>query len=158
MTTEIREPEGGRVQQLSVLLENRVVDLARLERVLERAGIRILAISMLAAADHAVVRLVVDRPAPAQLALEAAGYTVFRSQLIAVLMPEADDGEVGLRRVLRGLLAAELRIEYVYALLHTIAGRSVLAIHVDDPDLAARALGSMGLTLVSQDELAPPLS
>ena len=148
--------QSERIQQLSVFVENRMLELAAIERTLAEHDVQICAISILSAADHAVVRLVVDRPAVAKLALERGGQAVFRSRLLGVALSAADEPEVGIRRVLSALIAAEVRVEYVYSLIVPVGGRSVLAIHVDDVDVAARALRNMGLSLVDQEHLAEP--
>ncbi len=155
MTVASTHQHGRRIQQLSVFIENRTIELAAIERALSADDIRICAISILSAADHAVARLVVDRPAVAQLALETAGFKVFRSELLGVLLSAGDEPEVGIRRVLSALLSAEVRIEYVFSLVTPVAGHPVLALHVEDLDVASRALANAGLALVGQDELSP---
>lgn len=151
--TTTRSRRDGRIQQLSLFVRNRMLDLASMERALESEAIRICAISLLSAGDHVVVRLVVDRPAVAQETLERRGFQVFRSELLGVALSGGDEPEAGIRRVLSALLAAEVRVEYVYALLSNVDGRPVIALNVDDTDLAARALVNVGLSLVDQDDL-----
>lgn len=153
MATSTREPGNDRIQQLSVLAENRTVALGAIMRTLTEGHVRILAISILAAAEHAVVRLVVNRPAPAILALEGHGYQVLRSDLLGVALPLAEEAEVGIRKVIAALVAAEVRIEYVYALITPVDGHPVIALHVDDPAVATRALRTVGLTTVDQAQL-----
>jgi hypothetical protein len=150
MATAAPEPGSDRMQQLSVLAENRTVALGAITRALAEVHVRILAISILAAADHAVVRLVVNRPAQAILALEGQGYRVLRSDLLGVALPLAEEPEIGIRKVIAALVAAEVRIEYIYALIAPVDGHPVIALHVDDPVVAARAIRSVGLTLVDQ--------
>jgi hypothetical protein len=149
--------QSERIQQLSVFLENRMLELASIERKLAERDIPIHAMSLLSAADHAVLRLVVPRPAVAQLELEAGGYKVFRSSLLGVALSAAGEPEIGIRPVLSALIAAEVRVEYVYSLIVPVAGRPVLALNVNDVHVAARALKNMGLTLVSQEQLESPL-
>ena len=153
MATIAREPGSDRIQQLSVLAENRTVELGAITRALAEYHVRILAISILAAAEHAVVRLVVNRSAQAILALEGQGYRVLRSDLLGVALPLAEEPEIGIRKVVTALVAAEVRIEYVYSLITPVDGHPVLALHVDDPAVAARALRTVGLSLVDQAQL-----
>lgn len=153
MATSAREPGDDRIQQLSVLAGNRTVALGLLIGSLAEAHVRIVAISILAAGDHAVVRLVVNRPAPAILALERLGYPVLRSDLLGVALPLADEPEIGIRRVIAALVAAEVRVEYVYALITPVDGHPVIALHVDDAAVATRAIRAAGLSLVDQAQL-----
>jgi hypothetical protein len=153
MATTAPEPGDDRIQQLSVLVENRTVALGAVTRALTEFHVRILAISILAAGEHAVVRLVVDAPAQATLALQGLGYTVMRSNLLGVALPLAAEPEVGIRKVLAALVSAEVRVEYVYALIAPVDGHPVIAVHVDDLPVAARAIRSVGLTLMDQARL-----
>ena len=148
------EERVPRVQQLSVFIENRTLDLARVESALAEANVRLVAISLLSAADHAVARLVVDRVAGARSALEGAGFPVYTADLIGVVLSHPEEGNVGIRPVLAALLAAEVRVETIFALTEAVQSRAALALHVDDPQLAARALRNMGLTLLDQSDLS----
>jgi hypothetical protein len=140
-----------RIKQLSVFVQNRLGALQRLASLLEEQRVTICAISIIEAADHAVVRLVVNRPSVAQAALAKAGYTVFETRLLGAALPSTR--EFGIRRVLAALLVAEIDIHYVYSLIVQVDGRAVLALHVDSPDMAARVLRKAGCDIVGQDEL-----
>jgi hypothetical protein len=153
MATSAPEPGDDRIQQLSVLAENRTFALGAITRALAEFHVRILAISILAAAEHAVVRLVVNAPAQATLALQAVGYKVLRADLLGVALPPAEEPEIGIRKVMAALVSAEVRVEYVYSLIAPLNGRPVLAVHVDDLAVAARAIRSVGLALVDQAHL-----
>lgn len=143
--------ETPRIKQLSVFLPNRVGALLSVTRSLDAFAIKIHALSILDAADHAVVRLIVDRPALAAEALTTDGYSVFESDLVAVALEEGDSDAI--RRVLSALLLAELNVHYVYSLIPSSAHRPILALHVEDHDAAAFILGEKNLDLVGQDEL-----
>jgi hypothetical protein len=56
--------------------------------------------------------------------------------------------------VIAALVAAEVRIEYVYALIVPVEGHPVVALHVEDPALATRAIRSVGLSLGTQAQLS----
>ena len=66
-TTE--DQVSPRIIQISIFLENRLGALLGVTRVLEAQSVNICAVSITDAADHAVVRLVVDRPSLASAAL-----------------------------------------------------------------------------------------
>lgn len=141
------------VKQLSFFVPNKLGALQRILAKLDGEPVKICAISILDAADHAVVRLVVNRPAVAMTALTDQGVAVFESELLGIAL-RPDRPEIGIRRVLAALLAAEVKVEYVYALIVRVANRPILALHVEDPELAGKVLGDLGLDIVSQDELA----
>ena len=139
-----------RIRQLSIFLENRLGALLGVTRVLEAQSINICALSITDAADHAVVRVVVDRPSLACASLQAEGYHVFEAELLGVSLPPTKVG--GFRKVLTALARAELNVHYVYAVVAS-GQAAVIAFHVEDMDRAARVLVESGLALVGQDDL-----
>ena len=144
---------GARIAQLTLFIGDRLEALHRALAVLEEEPIRICAISILDGADHAVVRLVVDRPDVATDLLASAGYPVYRRDLLAVALPARQERALGIRGVLQALLAAEVKVIYVYALVVQIEDRSILAISAEDLEMAERAIRNVGLELVDQDQL-----
>ena len=140
-----------RITQLSIFLENRLGALLGLTRVLEAQQVNICALSITDAADHAVIRMVVDRPSLACASLQAEGYHIFESEVLGVALPAARVG--GFRKVLSALARAELNVHYVYAVVTQGPAGAVLALHVEDMERAGRVLAESGLTLVAQDQL-----
>jgi hypothetical protein len=149
---EISEDQtSARVKQLSIFLENHIGALLAVTRVLEAQDITICALSIADAADHAVVRLVVDRPSLAAAALQADGYHLVQSDLLCITPPPGKG--IGMRRVLQALLAAELNVHYIYGVITAGRHRPALALHVEDIERAATTLCEHGLQLLSQDDL-----
>lgn len=148
-TTE--DKASPRIKQLSIFLENRLGALLGVTRVLEQHTINICALSITDAADHAVVRLVVDRPSLAAASLQADGYHLMESDLLGIALPATRVG--GFRKVLTALARAELNVNYVYAVATHAPVGAVLALHVEDMDRAARVLVDAGMALVGQDDL-----
>lgn len=146
-----RRDDAPLIRQLSVFLPNRVGALLGVTRVLDGLGLRICALAISDAADHAVARLVVDQPSLACDALGAAGHAVVETELLGVVLPREERD--GVRRVLQRLLMAELNVHYLYPLIPGTSGRSVLALHVEDTTAAARVLTEGGLELVGPDDL-----
>ena len=151
MTESTRSRVAPRIKQLSCFLENRVGALQRLVSMLDEKGVHVCAISILDAADHAVVRLVVDRPGVAMEVMNRAGYSVFETELLGVTFPPGQD--VGIRKVLGSLLRAELNVKYIYSLIVQHIDRPILAVNVEDLEEAGRVLERAGFPLVHQDEI-----
>jgi hypothetical protein len=147
-----RDQTGPLIKQLSFFLQNRVGALLQVVRRLEGDNIHICAISILDSADHAVIRMVVDRPSLALKSLRDDGLTVFETELIGVELPTHE--KIGIRKILSALLLAEVNVHYVYALLVQADRRPVLALHVDDIPTAIRVLRNHGLTVIGQDEIS----
>jgi hypothetical protein len=146
-----RDRSTPRIQQLSFFLRNRLGALREALAKLQEEQVRISAISILEAADHAVIRLVVDRPFTAKTALESFGYDVVETELLGVPMPE--EKEFGIQKVLTCLLMAEVNIHYIYSLLDRHDDRPILALNVENAEWAAEVLEKAGLSLVGQDEI-----
>jgi len=146
-----RDQSDLRLRQLSFFLPNRLGALFRATQHLEREHVRICGLSLLDATDHVVVRMIVNRPDVAKKQLEGAGYPVYETEILGVGLPSGE--EFGIRRVLSGLLGAEINIAYAYALIVQVDGRPVLALKVDDMNMAARVVRGARLDLVDQDQL-----
>lgn len=142
-----------RIKQLSLFLPNRLGALGAVVARLDEEQVKLCAISILDAADHAVVRMIVNRPAPAKGALLGAGYTVFETDLLGVALPGRGDDEFGILKVLQALLVAEVNVCYVYSLIVQVDGRPVIALNVDDAEAASHVLTKAGLALIGQEEI-----
>lgn len=143
------QDDAPRIKQLSVFLPNRLGALLGVNRALESYGLNIRALTIMEAADHAVARLVVDRPTLAAEVLRGQDYSVFETDMLGVALPP----EGGIRKVLSALLMAELNVHYVYSLLASGATQRVLAVHVEDLDAATRVLHEHSMELIGQDLL-----
>ncbi len=143
---------GPLIKQLSFFLRNRIGELLGVVRRLEEKNIHICAISILDSADHAVIRMVVDRPSLALKSLSDQGLAVFQTELLGVEVPP--QGKMGIRKILSALLLAEVNVHYVYSLIVQADHRPVLALHVEDIPTAIRVLRNHGLTVIGQDEIS----
>ena len=137
------------IKQLSIFLPNRLGQLLMVHRIFDAHDIKLCAVSIVEAADHAVARVVVDKPTLAQQMLITEGYSVVDADLIAVVLPN----EVGIGRVLKAMLLRELNVHYVYSLITQNRGRTIVALHAEDPDVAEEILTEQGFRLIGQDDL-----
>jgi len=151
MAETARDRADPRLRQISFFLPNRLGALFRATQHLEREQVRICGLSLLDATDHVVVRMIVDRPETAKTQLAEAVYPVYEADLLGVALPAKE--EFGIRKVLHGLLSAEINIAYAYALIVQVDGHPVLALKVDDMDMAARVVLAAKLDLVDQEQL-----
>ena len=141
--------EFGTVRQVSVFLENRLGQLLRLTQTLERANVKILALSVVDSVDCAVIRLLLDDPDEALSSLKQAGFAVSVAELLVVRLPP---GRRGLLTMWSSLLSSEINIGYAYSLLQGKAG-SAVAISVDNPEIAADTLTRHHFELLSESDL-----
>ena len=141
--------DAPHIKQLSIFLPNRVGALLGVTRALGTLSLTIRAISIMEAADHSVVRLIVDRPSLAVELLQGQDYAVLETDLLVVALPDQD----GVRKVLAALLMAELNVHYVYSLLAGSTGQPILAVHVEDILAATQVLREHELMLIGQEYL-----
>ncbi|OHE89416.1 MAG: acetolactate synthase [Verrucomicrobia bacterium RIFCSPLOWO2_12_FULL_64_8] len=138
------------VKQFSVFTENRVGRLYDLASLLAAREVHIMAITVLDTTDSAIVRLVVDDPDKARELMKANAYPFAECDLLAVEIA----GETDLKTVLAALFEAEINIHYVYSFIKRPDGRSALALHVEDADVATQTLNHRGLRVLSQRDIS----
>jgi len=137
-------------RQLSVFLENRVGQLLRIARLLEDEPVHILGLSVDAAADCAIVRLLVDDPDVAHQILTDAHFALSESEVLVIPLP---DGKHGILTVCSALIAGEVNINYVYTVWATAERQPCLAIQVDDIQAAVPVLRAKKFRVLDQGEL-----
>lgn len=124
--------------QLAIFLENRPGVLAEVCATLAGARVNILALTVVDTVDHAVVRMVVDRPGVAVHLLEARGLLVVTNEVVAVDLPHRP-GALG--EIARRLAAGRVNIEYLYATTAPGAKKATVIVRPDDVAKARRILG-----------------
>jgi hypothetical protein len=137
------------VHQFSVFLENRVGILRQLIQRLESTEVKIVALSVLDTADSAVVRFVFDDADKARDVLDRAGRAYSECELVAVQLSPGQ----GLLQILSTLLEAEINLHYAYSMMQDSGEGPALALHVDDRQMAIRALRHKGFRLLDQSEI-----
>jgi len=138
------------VRQFSVFMENRVGALLRLTKTFERTDLHILALSVVDSVDCSVIRMIVDDPDEAYLALVKAKFPVCESELAVVSLPH---GKRALLEVLSALMTGEINVHYTYPLLVRPLDRPALAISADNVDTAIKVLREKKLTVLDHCDL-----
>ena len=123
--------------QLAVFLDNRPGMLARTCQVLAAAKINILALSILDTVDHAIVRMVVDRPKDAEQALSRMHAMVQRRDVVLMEVPNAV-GE--LARIAECLAEAGINLEYAYCTALASQPSGALVLRTNDLEATINAL------------------
>jgi hypothetical protein len=151
MLETARDQASPRIHQLSFFLPMRVGSLQQVVTALDAKQIRICGLSILDAHDHAVVRMVVDKPGKAVRTLEENGRITCTNLLLGIAVPEREPTVVN--RLLGRLLCAELNVHYAYALLVRHKDAPIVALSADDLDSAAEVVRNGGFELVEQNDL-----
>jgi hypothetical protein len=126
-----------RVEQISVFLENRAGRLAEITRVLGEAGVNIRALSLADTSDFGILRLIVSDNDKAKAALKERGFTVGKTNVVAV---EVEDKPGGLNRILELLSNQSINVEYMYAFVQHSGENAVIIFRFDDIDKAVKLL------------------
>ena len=138
------------VAQISIFLENRSGGLADVIDVLAKHEIDIKAVALADMADFGILRLIVDDPERTRAVLKEAGFTVDKTRVVAVEVP---DRPGGLRDTLHALKRSGINVEYMYSVARRSAERAVLIFRFDEIGRALEALGAAGITVL--DRLDP---
>jgi len=129
--------KGPYASQLTVLLENKPGELAKVAKALEDSGVNILGIAVADASDSAIVRVITDGVTKAMQALKKAGLAPTKQKVLVVALPN-EPGALG--ALADKLGAAEVNINYVYCSVSPNAPEGVAILGVDDPDKALEVL------------------
>lgn len=138
------------VIQYSVFIENKVGRLNDCTRLLASNNIHILALTILDTTDSSIVRMVVDDPDNARSVLYLQGYS-FNESVILVVELEA---VIDVTKLLSTILSAEINVDYIYPFIARPGGKSALAIHLEDMDLAADVLRHQNFRVLGQSDIS----
>lgn len=139
-----------KVEQISIFLENRAGRLAEVTRVLSESGINIRALSLADTSDFGILRLIVSDFAKAKSVLKDNGFTVGRTTVVAVEVP---DKPGGLHSILGMLSESSVNVEYMYAFVQQSGQNAIMIFRFDRTDQALELLSEAGLKVVPGDEL-----
>jgi len=134
-----------RVEQISIFLENKAGRLAEVTRVIGEAGVNIRALSLADTSDFGILRLIVSDNDKAKAALKKHGFTVGKTNVVAV---EVEDRPGGLNRVLEILSRQNINVEYMYAFVQHTGKNAVIIFRFDDTDAAISLLKENGIKVL----------
>lgn len=138
------------VEQIAVFLENKSGRLAEITSVLADNGVNIRALSVADTADFGILRLIVDKVETAKDVLKKNGFTVGKTNVIAV---EVEDKTGGLAKVLKSIHEAEINVEYMYAFVNKTNENAVLIFRFEKMDEAINSLQKDGFTILTREQI-----
>ena len=137
-------------EQISVFLENKAGRLAEVTGILSEANVNIRALALADTSDFGVLRLIVDDNIKAVKALKNRGFTVGRTDVVAV---EVEDRPGGLHRLLEMLHKAEINVEYMYAFVQHSGENAVMIFRFDNIDEAIKVLEEHHVKVINGKEV-----
>ncbi len=138
------------VEQISVFLENKTGRMAEVTAILAEAGVNIRALALADTSDFGILRLIVDNNDRANSVLKDNGFTVGRTDVVAV---EVEDRPGGLNRILEILRGAELNVEYMYAYVRHSGRDAVMIFRFDNVSAAIDVLKNNGISILEKEQL-----
>lgn len=139
-----------KVSQISVFLENKSGRLADVTRTLAENQVNIRALSIADTIDYGLLRLIVNNPEQATKVLTDEGFTVAKTEVLAIEVPDNPGGLAGIIDILS---ARGLNIEYMYAFVGRSGDHAIVIFRIEPVDDAIVALKDGGARILTGDEL-----
>ena len=139
-----------RAEQISIFLENKTGRLAEVTSILAEADVNIRALAIADTSDFGVLRLIVNDNQRAVEALRNRGFTVGKTDVVAV---EVEDRPGGLYRILDLLNKAEINVEYMYAFVTQSGSNAIMIFRFDNIEEAVKLLKENNVTVINGSEV-----
>jgi hypothetical protein len=139
-----------KVEQISIFIENKSGRLAEVSRILGEAGINIRALSLADTSDFGILRLIVNDREKAQAVLKENGFTVSKTEVVAVEVP---DRPGGLAAILQTLDSERINVEYMYAFVERCGENAVIIFRFDETEKAITILRGKGFNILPGEHL-----
>lgn len=140
-----------KVEQISIFIENKSGRLAEVTRTLGEAQINIRALSLADTSDFGILRLIVDNTDKALSVLKEQSFTVNKTEVIGVEVP---DSPGGLCSILEVLDQNNINVEYMYAFVERSGGNAVIIFRFDDVDEAIKVLTDNNITVLEGERIS----
>jgi len=138
------------VEQISIFIENKFGRLAEVTRVLGDAGVNIRTLSLADTSDFGILRLIVNDTEKAKTVLKERGFTVNKTEVVAVEIP---DRPGGLADILQTLDADGINVEYMYAFVERCGENAVMIFRFDETQKAIACLSDKGFNVLPGERL-----
>jgi hypothetical protein len=138
------------VKQFSVFTANRLGRLHDVVELLSSRDVHVLALTVLDTTDSAILRLVVDDPGQAAALFREHDFAFTESDLLVVELASTTD----LSPLMAGLLEAEINVNYLYSFIPHPGGKSLLALSMEDNEIAEQALRRRQFRVLKQSDIS----
>ncbi|WP_432822956.1 ACT domain-containing protein [Trichloromonas sp.] len=139
-----------KVEQISIFIENKSGRLAEVTRVLGEAGVNIRALSLADTSDFGILRLIVNKTDQAKSVLKEKGFTVNKTDVVAVEVP---DRPMGLFGILEILDQGKVNVEYMYAFVERCGENAVIIFRFDNTEEAIQVLTQGGVNILQGERI-----
>jgi len=143
-----RQPDA--VRQFSVFTANRMGRLHDVISLLSSHQVHVLALTILDTTDSAIIRLVTDDPERTRELFHKNEVAFTESDLLAVELDSATD----LNSLMSALLETEININYLYPFIPHAHGKSILALSMEDAEMAEKVLRQHQFRVLKQVDIS----
>jgi hypothetical protein len=138
------------IKQISVFLENTKGSLSRLTRLLSKAGVDLVALTIADTEQYGIMRCIVSDTELGLKIMKEAGYVARLTDVVGVSVP---DQPGGLAEVLKLLNAADVAVEYLYSFVRTHGSHAMVIFRLSDNEKGIRVLQDGDIELLTQEEV-----
>jgi len=140
------------IKQLTIFMENRPGRINSVCDVLKRNGLNIWAFTIQDRGDFGLMKLVVDKPAQAQLLLAERGFACSLKEVLAVTAAD-EPGNLG--KLTAALLEKKVNIKDMYGFVSPNDRQGVCFMEFENPDAVdiADLISSFGFRVLTNEEL-----
>ena len=138
------------IKQISVFLENTKGSLSRLTRLLSKAGVDLIALTIADTEQYGIMRCIVSDTELGVKIIKEAGYVARLTDVVGVSVP---DRPGGLAEVLKLLNAADVAVEYLYSFVRSTGSHALVIFRLNDNERGMRVLEEGDITLLTQEEV-----
>jgi hypothetical protein len=139
-----------KAEQISIFIENKSGRLAEVAGALGEAGINIRALSLADTSDFGILRLIVNECEKAKQILKEKGFTVSKTEVVAIEVP---DRPGGLSEILQALDSFGINVEYMYAFVERCGENAVIIFRFDETEKAIECLVQKGFNVLEGERL-----
>ncbi len=139
------------LKQLSIFVENKKGRLEEITGILANEQIHIRAVSIADTTDYGILRLIVNKPDEAMVALKENGITVSITSVIAIAI---DDKPGALYEAVKLLSNNDISVEYMYAFLNPTNEAASVILRIEDNQKAIDVLKKGGIRLMGHEEVS----
>lgn len=136
------------VEQISVFLENETGGLADVVDVLAKHAVDLRAMALADETDFGILRLIADDADRAAAVLREAGFTVRKTPVVAVLVPDRPGGLARILNALRGI-----SVEYMYAFVRKSGEQAIVVFRFEENEKAVETLRAAGANVLDAEDV-----
>lgn len=137
------------VEQISVFLENETGGLADVVDVLAKSAVDIRAMALADETEFGILRLIVNDTERAVRALKESGFTVRKTPVVAVLVPDRPGALAATLNALRGIA-----VEYMYAFVRKSGEQAIVVFRFEDVEKAVGTLRGAGARILDAKDVS----